>query len=229
MVGGRPDAAVVAFDKKTGKVLWRSLDDKINHSSPAVVAIGGSRHLAILTAQHAIGLSLTDGQELWRYPMRAVNIATPVWGPGNQLFLSAAYGYGCQLLKLSPDGGGVSVERVYKNSVLATHHATGVLFEGHLYGFHDRRGSLKCVKFETGEEVWSTRETGKCKLIVADGQLIIVNESGYLYLAPASPDGFRYSAMARLTRARCMTAPSLADGRLYVRSDRELLCLKFKE
>ena len=228
VLAGARDASVVAFDKRSGKVLWKALSDKINHSSPTVVEMAGRRHLVVLSASNAVGLSLDDGRELWRHPMRAVNIATPVWGHGNQLFLAAAYGYGCQLLQLAADDGGISVRQVYKNSVMANHHCTSVLYDGHLYGFHDRAGSFKCVKFDTGEEVWESRQSGKGKLIVADGQLIVLDEGGRLFVAPASPDGFEPTASARVLRGICYTAPSLADGRLYVRNEKEMVCLDLR-
>lgn len=229
VMAGPPVGSILALDKDTGKIVWKALNERINHSSPIIVAMGGARHLVALTASNVVGLSLHEGRELWRRPMKAVNIATPIWCDGGGLFLSAAYGYGCQFIKLSMAGDRIYPEQVYKKSVLATHHATAVYYKGYLYGSHDRRGPFKCIKAPTGEEMWSSTTPGKGKAIITDCQLIVLNEAGYLFLAPATPDGFSPTSRARLLRGPCYTAPTLANGKLYARNPGELLCLNFRK
>ena len=216
--------SVFALDKMNGEVIWRSLEERMNHSSPTLAQLDGKRQLIVLTGENLVGLSPTDGREQWRQPQRGVNCASPVIGPKNCVFTAAAYGFGSQLTQITNG----SVQQVYKNNSLATHHATAVLHEGYLYGFHDRTGILKCVEFATGEEKWVSRSPGKGKLIIADGQLIIIAEWGALVLAPATPDGFQPTEPARLLKGTCYTAPSLANGKLYLRSNEEMVCLDFK-
>eukprot|EP00913_Durusdinium_trenchii_P028294 g26522.t1 len=139
-----------AFDKLTGKLLWRALDEKMNHTTPRFAKFGNRRQLVVLSGSNLVGLDPETGRELWRHPQRAVNCATPVVGPDSEIFTAAAYGFGCQLVRVA-DG---SVKQVYKNQALATHHATALLYQGHLYGFHDRPGLFKCVEFATGKEKW---------------------------------------------------------------------------
>lgn len=214
-----------AFDKKNGELVWQALKEKMNHTTPKFAAIAGRKQLLVLTGQNLVGLDPESGRELWRHPQRAVNCATPVVGPHDQIFTAAAYGFGCQLIKLT-DG---TATQIYKNNSLATHHATAVLHEGHLYGFHDRPGIFKCVDFATGKEKWQSRSPGKGKLIIADGQMIVITEYGELVLAPVSPDGFRATAKARVVQGTCYTAPTLVNGKLYLRSDREMVCINIKE
>jgi outer membrane protein assembly factor BamB len=214
-----------ALDKSSGELLWQALDEPMSHASPAIVTLDGRRQLLVLTAGNLVGLSPEDGREIWRHEQQAVNIANPVVGPGNRIFAGAAYGYGCQLIEVR----GASARQVYKNAVLGSHHATPILHDGHLYGFDDRNGIFKCVEFATGEEIWEAREVGKGNIVLADGQLIVINEEGDLLLAPVSPEGFHPTARARVLRGTCYTAPSLADGRLYLRSDGELVCISLRD
>ena len=104
-----------------------------------------------------------------------------------------------------------------------------MLYQGYLYGFHDRPGIFKCVEFATGNEMWVSRAPGKGKLIIAGGQMIIVTESGQLVLAQPSPDGYLQTARSKLLRGTCYTAPTLANGKLYIRSDEEVVCIEMKE
>jgi outer membrane protein assembly factor BamB len=213
--------SVFAFNKSNGEVIWRSLEERMNHSSPTLAQIDGKRQLIVLTGENLVGLSPTDGSEIWRQPQRGVNCASPVIGPKGRVFTAASYGFGSQLTQVTNG----TARQVYKTNTLATHHATAVLQQGHLYGFHDRPGIFKCVEFATGEEKWVSRAAGKGKLIVADDQIILLNESGKLMLAPVSPDGFEPTAEARLLKGTCYTAPSLANGRLYLRSNEEMVCI----
>ena len=221
IVAGTRGASVLALNKMDGKVIWKSLGEPVNHATPSLVNIDGRRQLLVLTAQNLVGLSPEDGSELWRFPQQAVNIATPVAGPDNQVFIGASYGFGCQLVKVR----GGKAEQVYKNNNMASHHATPVLYDGYLYGFHDRVGLFKCIDFASGEEQWVSREAGKGNIMIADGQIILLNEEGTLMLAPVSPQEFAPTASVQLLKGTCYTAPTLADGKLFLRSDQEMVCI----
>ena len=49
LVGAKPDACVIAFDKNTGQEVWKSLDEEATASSPIVVDAGGKRQLIVWT------------------------------------------------------------------------------------------------------------------------------------------------------------------------------------
>ena len=216
--------SIFALEKNSGEVIWRALEEKINHSTPRMAQLAGKRQLLALTTQNLVSLDPGDGAENWRIEQRGVNCATPVVA-GDQVFTAAAYGFGCQLVRVS----GAGAKQVYKNNALACHHATPVFHEGHLYGFHDRIGILRCIKLETGEEIWETRGPGKGKMILADGQMIILSENGTLALAPASAQGYAPTAIAqKLLSGISYTAPTLVDGKLFLRSNEEMVCIKLK-
>ena len=69
---------------------------------------------------------------------------------------------------------------------------------------------------------------GKGKLIIADGQIILIGESGRLLLAPVSSEEFEPTAKTRVLRGTCFTAPTLAGGKLYLRSNQEMVCIEMK-
>jgi outer membrane protein assembly factor BamB len=217
--------AVFAFDKTDGKLIWRALKEKMNHSTPVFATVDDRKQLVVLTGNNLVSLDPASGKELWKYPQRGANCVTPIVGPENQIFTAAAYGFGSQMVKIANG----TATQVYKNNTLSTHHATAMLYKGNLYGFHDRPGIFKCVEFATGKEKWSSRSPGKGKLIIADGQMIIITEYGGLVLAKPSPNSYQETAKARVVKGTCYTAPTLANGKLYVRSDKEMVCIDFRK
>ena len=106
---------------------------------------------------------------------------------------------------------------------MKNHFATSVYYQGHLYGFDN--SILKCIDARTGGEKWKTCGYGKGTLILADGHLVILGERGNLGLAEATPQAFKEKAGFSAFDGRCWTAPSLADGRLYLRDESQILCL----
>ena len=163
--GGR-GAAVVALNKATGDLLWKSQDDAAGYSSAVPFDAGGTRGLAILTAGAAIGLDMKNGALLWRYPKvanRVANIATPIVHDGH-VFVSTDYGTGCALLKLTPDGGSVKASEVYFNRDMRNHYTTSVLVGDYLYGFSS--SILTAMNFMTGKVAWRDRSVGKGNCIL---------------------------------------------------------------
>jgi outer membrane protein assembly factor BamB len=218
-------SSVFAVKKTNGELVWRALDEQFNHSTPCFATIEGKRQLVVMTGQNVVGIDPSDGTELWRYEQRGVNATTPVVSPNNEIFTAAAYGFGSQLAKISNG----SANRVYKNMVLATHHATAILHNGYLYGFHDRPGRLKCVKLSDGEEQWEDRSIEKGKMLMAEGRMYILTEPGKLYIAPVSPAGFETTSMPRVLSGNSFTAPSLLDGILYIRTDKEMAAIDLRK
>jgi hypothetical protein len=104
-----------------------------------------------------------------------------------------------------------------------------VLKDGYLYGFDGRQEfgqTLRCVELATGKVMWNVDGFGAGTLIVAGETLVITRESGELALAPASPKAFRFAARAQLLKGVVRAYPALANGRYYVRNDRQLLAFE---
>jgi glucose dehydrogenase len=165
---GSPSAGVVALDKNTGNLAWKSQSDRAGYSSAIALDIGGTHALALLTAEAAIGLDSKDGAPLWRYTRVAnstANIATPIASDG-LVFYSTDYGTGCALLKPTPDG---KTAEVYFNRDMRTHYTTSVLVGDYLYGFSSE--VLAAMEFKTGKLAWRNRSVGKGNCVYADRRL----------------------------------------------------------
>jgi hypothetical protein len=58
--------------------------------------------------------------------------------------------------------------------------------------------------------------------------LLILRENGELVLAPAASDGFHPSAKASILSKVTRSYPALADGKLYARDEKSLVCVRLK-
>jgi outer membrane protein assembly factor BamB len=227
---GAKGAGVVAFDRATGKELWKVSDDGPSYSTPVAADIGGKRRLVFFTRQGLLVLDPKTGEIVHQMRYRAridasVNAATPLVADG-KIFLSACYGVGGLLIDTE---GWKPIWK--KDESMSSHYTTSVKVGEYLYGSHGRQeegASLRCVAWKTGEVKWTKEGIGCAWLIAADGMLIAVQESGEIALLEASPEGYRekgrFTAFAKSTdRGKLLrSAPALADGVLYVRDAQKL-------
>jgi outer membrane protein assembly factor BamB len=218
-VGGSGSQAIAALDKRTGEVRWTSQEAKIAYSSPIALDVGGLRQLVFLLQEKLVALD-ANGKELWSFPWApkgSIKPALPVFVPPDRVLVGASYDIGAALVKAP------SAEEVWSSRFMRTHINTAVALEGHIYGFDT--GTLRCLDAATGERGWAKRGLGKGSLIYADGMLIVLSERGKLVLLEATPERYRELAAHQVLEGRCWTAPSLANGHLYLRNHTELVCL----
>jgi outer membrane protein assembly factor BamB len=230
MPGGPDGNTVAAFDKRTGRLAWKALDDVVGYSSPVAVTAAGVRQVLFFTNTELVSLAPADGRVYWRYPWvtpGGFNIATPL-PVGDYVLISSAYGKGSALLEITAGPDGLPrVNRVYEHNRLRNHFASSVRSGDHVYGFDTQ--DLVCVEVRTGRVVWRERGTprfGKGNLLAADGRLLVLGEDGTLTLADATPAGYHARASCRVSHTKCWTPPALAGGRLYVRDESQIVCLR---
>jgi len=107
---------------------------------------------------------------------------------------------------------------------MKNYFSTSVLVDGYLYGFNNNK--LACLDFHTGKTKWNAGGFNRGSLIAADGKLIIYGAQGVLALAQISPDSYKEIAKLKFCDERTWTVPTLSGGRLFLRNEKELVCLK---
>jgi outer membrane protein assembly factor BamB len=227
---GGSGASIVALNKATGDVIWKSQSDRAAYSSAIPFDAGGTRGLAILTASAAVGLNMKNGELLWRYPNvsnRTANIATPIVSK-EHVFVSSDYGTGCALLKLTPRDGSVQASEVYFNRDMRNHYTTSVLVGDHLYGFSS--GILTAMEFLTGKVAWRDRSVGKGNCIYAEARLYCMSEDGVVGLVEPKPAAYAEKSRFEISRGSypTWTPPVVANGRLYLREQDNLYSYDIK-
>jgi outer membrane protein assembly factor BamB len=231
---GGPGASLAAFDKKTGDLRWKNLDEPPGYSSPVPFTAGGVRQIVAFTGNSAIGVSPADGTLYWRYPWEtryAVNAATPLTFHAHQgdkvfdyVFISSGYGRGCALLKIEGENGRFQARPVYEGNQLCCHFSSPVRYRDRIYGFNE--STLVCLDLRTGAVRWKKSGYHKGSLLLVDHYLLVLGERGKLELLEASAEEPMPLAGAQpLRSARCWTMPVLAEGRLFLRDEEQVLCL----
>ena len=226
---GGPDAGIVAFDARTGDVLWTATDDEASYSSGVGATIGGKRHAVFLTRAGLLGLDPATGSVLFQRPWQArsaasVNAATPLV-IGDRIFVSAQYGPGAAVLRVADSN---LTELWASDDVLSNHYATSVYYSAYLYGFHGRQEfgqDFRAVELESGEVRWSEDRFGAGTVTLAGNRLLIVRENGEMILAAVSPNAFRPLARAQILPPTVRAYPAIADGFVYVRNENTLVGL----
>lgn len=229
---GGPNAGIVAFDAKSGKVLWTATSDEASYSSAIGATLAGRRVAIFLTRAGLVGLDPPTGKVQFQRPWRArmaasVNAATPLV-IDDLIFVSAEYGPGAAVLRVE---GSTLKELWTSDDVLTNHYATSVYHNGHLYGFHGRQEfgqSFRAVEFRTGKVRWNQDRFLAGTVTLAGDRLVILRERGELVIAPASPDGFRPLARAQILTGTVRAYPALSDGFLYARNDTTLICVDLR-
>lgn len=224
-VGGAGNKSIVAFDKTNGKVVWTSQGDGAGYSAPIAITVRGVRQVIVFTADAILSISPEDGRLFWRSGWKTdydVNAATPIFLAPDKLFVSSGYGTGSALLQINR----TNVAEVWRSRGMKNQFSSSVLHDGVLYGFDD--ATLKAIDAATGKERWKQRGFGHGSLILAGGHLIVLSDRGKLALVQATPEEYRELGNAQVIEGKCWTSPSLADGRLYVRNEEQLLAFDWK-
>ena len=188
------------------------------------------------TGKSILGLDPAKGKLLWRYemaPEKKTICSTPVWLGNDQFWISAAYKLGCGVIEIKRDGDQWNVNENWKNktSLLAL-YSHSLVVDGHVYGCHGDLSAfmIKCVDLKTGEVKWDEPLEKREWLLAVDGHLLCWSETGILKLLELTPkDYVRKAELPKMLAPKAWAAPAMADGRLYLRDQKNALCLDLRK
>jgi outer membrane protein assembly factor BamB len=239
---GAKGASVVAFDRLKGTVAWKALDDKASYSSPIAFGTGKERQAVFLTGDGVVSLSPADGSLFWRFPLKDALLessTTPV--RAGDTLVASSITYGSAGLQLETKDGKPSYKEEWKDKSLTCYFSTPVAAgPGLLYMVtgsnplaikSNPTATLHCVEAATGKSLWKKERIGKyhaALLRTGDGKLLLLDDAGELALLSPDPKGYRELARSKVC-GPTWAHPALSDGRLYVRDEKELICLKLAQ
>jgi outer membrane protein assembly factor BamB len=257
LVGGEGSVAV-AFDKDSGKEIWRALTAREpGYCPPTIITAGGTRQLIIWHPEAVNSLDPETGRLLWSHPWQVRSglcIATPRLA-GDLLLLSSFYTSSkCFRLDASEPKAAIAWEgrSISERNTDTLHSLMSTPFiEGdYIFGICSY-GQLRCLKLATGERVWESleatgstgdpgRQTNRWKnafIIKNGGRFFLANESGDLIIAKLTPAGYEEISRAHLLeptntdprRAVVWSHPAFANRCVFMRNDREVICASLAE
>ncbi|APZ93876.1 PQQ-binding-like beta-propeller repeat protein [Fuerstiella marisgermanici] len=238
---GSKQGAVAAYNRNDGKLIWTAGSGAAGYSSPVVLTLAGKQQVVAFVGASVLGIDPDSGDLLWSYDYEteyACNTASPVQLDKSSLLISAGENHGSTILKIESAADGFTAASAWSSlgnsSVLRAEWQTPILHDGHLFAM-DNIGSagpitnLVCVRIADGEQVWMKPRFGKSNLTMADGKLFISTAKGELVLVKATPSGFEEVSRAEVLQKMTRQAPVIANGRLYLRDDREVVCLDVRK
>jgi outer membrane protein assembly factor BamB len=233
LVGGEGHA-LMAFDKKTGKVAWQKHDFVNSYSTPMLIHVDGKDQLICFMAKELIGVDPANGDLIWREAHENTwkqNITLPVWdGEEHSLFITSPGDAGSKGLKLVKDGDKYKVEKVWDNKKIGVHHTTAIRVGDTIYtstgaGSGGGPSFLFAVDAKTGKILWKERGFSKSNLLYADGHFLILDEDGNLALADCTPEGLKIISSTPLLKKVAWTVPTLVGKTLFVRDQTKIVAI----
>ncbi|OWK35608.1 PQQ-like beta-propeller repeat protein [Fimbriiglobus ruber] len=234
MVGAK-GAGIVAFDKTTGKTAWQATDDPASYASPLTVGTKGAEQLVFLTGNNVRTLT-PDGKEVWSFPFKdRLNESSTTPVKTGDLYIASSVTAGSVALSVS--GEPAKVTTVWKDPTLTCYFSTPVAVGPHLYMVNGAATltsptiTLRCVESATGKVLWSKSNVGKYHAAIVrtgDDKLLTLDDTGHLLLLQPDPTGYKELARAKVC-GPTWAHPALSNGRVYVRDNKELVCVKVGE
>lgn len=245
-----PEAGTVAYDKFTGDLVWKTPNlGNESYASPSVVKIDGEDHIAMVisstnpighrelpqTMGSIVGIEPLTGKILWEYNEWSCHISVPIAvdAGNNKVLVVGGYEHGAVMIEVKKQAdGSYSVAELFKHNNFGDHTKPPILHNGYFYAqfsTNSRRDGLVCMNMD-GEIMWKTQRSpsfDKGSMILAGDLILATDGAATLYLIKPDPFEFKPIASAELLARGQNWAPiALADGKLLIRDQSKLLCVK---
>ena len=231
-VGGTNGAGVVAFDKRTGELRWKSQNDQAAYAPPVVATVAGIEQVISFTADGGLGLAAPDGRFLWRFPIKTA-FARHVGAPvilGDRVILGS-HQAGLFGLAITRDGDRQEAQPAWSSKEVAINFASPVRVGQQLYGLGPAK-DLFCLDVTDGKIRWKqpglpmgAPDKAWVSLLVVGDKILALSDAGVLLLFAAKPDAFEEFGRQQVCGSN-WCHPAYADGRLYLRDAKQWTCLE---
>jgi outer membrane protein assembly factor BamB len=241
-VGGK-GSAVAAFDTSNGELAWKALDGPISTGSPILHLNRAKKGMALLEAVFVNGRSLValnpfDGEVSWEFPLSDEPLGTsPSPVVAGDILLASSIKAGGVGVKLTHADEKTTATGAWKNADLTGYFCTPVVCgKDYLYTVTSTllpqpTSTLRCIEVKSGKEAWKQGDVGTFSaglLRVADNRLLVLDDKGVLRLVEHDPKSYRELAKAQVCGATFVT-PALANGLLYARDNKNVVCVQLAE
>lgn len=241
-ITGGKETTVVAFNKKSGELHWksRSTGGQKSYASSSLVEWEGRKIALVQTSDHLVGIDVEDGNVLWTYNTIQYHVEkgkgeaanTPLYQNG-EIFVT--YGNNQPGLMFTIPENDSSFHLKWRNDVLDTHHGGLVMLNGTIYGstmVHNTKGNWAAVDWESGQTLWEKEWYNKGSIISADGMLYLYEErTGHVALVKPDRNDLNIVSEFRITEGvgPHWSHPSIYQGMLLIRHGDVLMIYDISE
>lgn len=223
--GAEKPPSLLAYQCDSGALAWKSGDDATAYASPVFANLDNTRQIVTVNAQSVCGHDFADGRLLWRFPWPGdpTRIPSPQILGDDRVFVSAEYGVGSAVLKITRDDNeNFSAKSVWTSLHLKSKFGNPVIRNGYVYGLDGT--VLTCLDLATGHKQWRGDSFGFGQILASRDLLLILSDGGELSLVNSSPDAFRLLGSFPALHEKTWAAPTLIGHRLLIRGESEAAC-----
>jgi outer membrane protein assembly factor BamB len=226
-VGAEKNGCVIAFDRISGKEVWRSLADPAGYATPVVICPKSGKQLVVWTPTHVRGIDAETGKPIWSVPHKityGVSIATPIYHDG--IVFVTEYWDGALAIKLGEKPTDAQLDWTDRKNLRGL-MAQPLYKDGYAYSI-DRQNGLTCFEFKTGKKLWDDGNSMTPKArnphasfvwINDRDRILSLNSEGELILARLNPKGYSEQSRTRIIDGKVWGHPAFADRFVIVKSD----------
>jgi outer membrane protein assembly factor BamB len=245
-----PNSGLVAFNKLTGKIIWKTeAIGNETYASPSVAKIAGEDQIVMVfsstnTFMHKeakiskgkiIGLKPQTGEILWEYNNweNMIQVASALDAGEGRIIVVGGYEHGAAMIqveKMKDDK--FSIKELFNHNDFGDHTKPPVLYSGYFYAqfsTNSKRDGLACMDM-SGKVMWKTMRSpqfDKGSMILSDGLMLATDGRKTLYLIQPDPSGFKPLASAEILGEGQNWGPlALSDGKLLIRDQTRLICVR---
>ena len=245
-----PQAGVVAYNKHTGDLVWQTPNlGNISYVSPKVIKIHGEDQVVYITSKtnafthrgapvtngNVSGLDPHTGKILWQYVDWGCIISVPcaVDAGNNKLLITGGYDQGTTMIQVNKKADGTfETTAIFTTLEFEDQTKPPLLHDGHFYGMfrtNSKSEGLVCMDMD-GNVLWKTRRSpnfDRGSMILADGLILATDGMQRLYLIEPDPKDFKPLSVVNMLEGSQNWSPlALADGKLLIRDQNRMLCVK---
>jgi outer membrane protein assembly factor BamB len=218
-----PEAGVVAYNKLTGAVIWKTASlGALGYVSPSIAKINGEDQIVMITASsgrgatavpsNVVGINPQNGAVLWTYSNWSCWIpSSSAFDAGeNKILIIGGYNAGAAMIQIEKNGNNYTAKELYKTVDFGDHTKPPIYHNGYFYAQYttnERRDGLVCMS-KDGKIMWTTKREpsfSKGSMILADGLILATDGDTKLYLIEPDPSGFKPIASASIINESGLT------------------------
>lgn len=216
-----PEAGVVAYDKLTGTVKWKTPSlGYVGYVSPTIVKVDGNDHVVMVTPSTNpfrrsspdenklgtfVGIDPLSGKVLWKYDKWNchISVASAVDAGENRVLVVGGYELGATMIKVEKKDDKYTVTELFTTEEFGDQTKPPILHNGHFYsqfGTNSRRDGLVCMDMK-GEIKWKTKrepDFNKGSMILVDGIILATDGAKSVYVVEPNPKEYKQLASAEV-------------------------------
>ena len=219
--------SLVALNKSNGEEVWRNGGMQASWNTPhLVITDDGEQELVVSVKNKILAFDPATGKQLWSCDGIKDYVCPSIVSLDGVVYIIGGRQSKAIAIRAGGRGDVTDSHRLWEAKAGAN-VCSPVIHDGHLYWVSDRNKVAYCVRLTDGEVIYAERfpDQPYASALVGDGKLYIVTRNGGTYVLAARPEFEQLAHNELNDRSTFNASPIVANGKLFLRSDRFLYCI----